>query len=174
MIVLGIDPGTATTGYGVIKKIRKKNGRNSFLCLDYGTISTPSELNNGERFRILSNKLSQIIKKYKPDVLAVEKLYFFKNQKTAVVVSEAKGVILLTGAKKRIPVFEFTPLEIKRVITGYGRANKKEVQEKIRRVLRLKEIPRPDDAADALAVAFCFLKIKKKNKIKQTNAKKKV
>lgn len=160
MIVLGIDPGTATTGYGIIKKTRKNLPKPKIVlkCLDYGTIETRKGLPAGERFKSLNNQLDEIIRKYKPDILAVESLYFFKNLKTVISVSGAKGVILLTAAKRKIPVCEFSPLEVKLVITGYGRAEKKEVQEKIKRLLNLGEIPKPDDAADALAVAICFIK----------------
>ena len=153
MIILGIDPGTASTGYGVIKKTRV------FKCLDYNVIRTTPNSNPGERLKIINNKLSRVIKKYRPDVLAIENVYFFKNLKTAFPVSQAKGAILLMAAKKKLPVQEFTPLQIKFAITGNGRADKKEIQKKIQKILRLKEIPKPDHASDALATAMtCFIK----------------
>lgn len=152
MIILGIDPGTATTGFGVIKK-----GKN-MECLAYGLIQTSPSLPAAERLRILSNELNKLIKKHRPEALAVENIYFFKNLKTAMPVSQAKGVILLTAAKKRVPVHEFTPLQAKMTVVGYGRAEKKQVQEMVKILLNLEEIPRPDDAADALAIAICCAK----------------
>ena len=153
MIILGIDPGTATTGYGVIKK----NKRN-LKCLAFGTIKTNPSQSDGERLKNLQNQLNKLIKKYKPKLLTVEKIYFFKNIKTAIPVAQAKGTILLTAAKKKIPVYEFTPLQVKTAITGYGRAGKKQVQKMIKRLLNLKKLPK-DDAADALGVAICGARI---------------
>ena len=151
MIILGIDPGTASTGYGIIKKVK------SFECLGYDVIRTAPGIEAGERLRMINNELSKVIKKYQPDILAIEKLFFFKNLKTAIPVSQAKGSILLTAARKKLPVWEYTPLQVKFTITGNGRADKKEVQKSIQKMLRLKEIPKPDDAADALAVAATYL-----------------
>lgn len=151
MIVLGIDPGTATTGYGVIRKKRK------FKCLECGIIQTDSALPVTKRLKIINNKLSKIIKKYKPKVLVMEKVYFFKNSKTVISVSQAEGVILLTAAKKNLPVYQVTPLQVKGVITGYGRATKKTVQKKIKKILNLKKLPKSDDAVDALAIALTYL-----------------
>ncbi len=151
MIILGIDPGTASTGYGIIKKAKP------FKCLGYNVIRTAPGIEAGERLRIINNELSKVIKKYQPDILVIEKLYFFKNLKTAIPVSQAKGSILLTAAKKKLPVCEYTPLQVKLTITGNGRADKKEVQKSIQKMLRLKEIPKPDDAADALAIAATYL-----------------
>ena len=151
MIVLGIDPGTASTGYGVIKKTK------SLQCLGYNVIHTTPDLNPGERLRIINNKISKIIRKYKPDVLAIENVYFFKNLKTVIPVSQAKGAILLTAAKKRVPVCELSPLQIKLTVTGNGRADKKEVQKRIKKILKLKEIPKPSHAADALAAAVTYI-----------------
>ena len=151
MIILGIDPGTASTGYGVIKKSR------TLKCLDYNVIHTKPNSQPGERLRKINNKLAQVIKKHQPDVLAIENVYFFKNLKTAIPVSQAKGAILLTAAKKKLPVYEFSPLQIKLTVTGNGRADKREVQEKIKQILKLKQIPKPDHASDALAVAMTYL-----------------
>jgi len=153
MIILGIDPGTATTGYGVIKKTRK-----DLKCITWGTIKTSPSIPDGERLRKLQNQLNKLIKIYKPEFLAVEKIYFFKNIKTAIPVAQAKGTILLTAAKKKIPVYQFTPLQIKTAITGYGRADKKQVQKMIKTLLNLKKLPK-DDAADALGVAVCCARI---------------
>lgn len=156
MIVMGIDPGTATTGFGVVKKIKSK-----LKAVDYGCIITDPALSPGERLKKINNELNKLIRKYKPKVLAVENLYFFKNLKTAMPVSQAKGVVLLTAAKKKIPVYEFTPLQVKMAITGYGKAEKKQVQEMIKILLDFKKTPKfankklGDDAADALGVAVC-------------------
>jgi crossover junction endodeoxyribonuclease RuvC len=171
MIIIGIDPGIATTGFGVIKtpflklstKIIKSQAKKAkiikkttgFSCLGYGLIKTASSLAPAERLYKLNRELNKLINIYKPEVLAIENVYFFKNLKTAMPVSQAKGVILLTAAKKKIPVVEFTPLQVKMVITGYGRAEKRQVQEMIRVLLALDKIPSPDDAADALGIAIC-------------------
>jgi len=149
MIILGIDPGTAATGYGLIKK----NGE--LKSIEYGCIKTSASLTTAERLKELNNQLNALIEKYKPDMLAVEDLFFFKNLKTAIKVSQARGVILLAAAKLNIPVFECTPLQVKQAITSYGRAEKIQVQKMVKVLLNLKEIPKPDDASDALAVAIC-------------------
>jgi len=151
VIILGIDPGTANTGYGIIEKTKY------LKCLDYNVIHTAPGIEPGERLRMINNELSKVIKKYQPDILAIEKLFFFKNLKTAIPVSQAKGSILLTAAKKKIPVWEYTPLQIKMTVTGNGRADKKQVQNSLKDMLKLKEIPKPDDAADALAVAVTYV-----------------
>lgn len=151
MIILGIDPGTASTGFGVVEKSKKG------LCsLGYGYIKTSPDSLPQERLNQIFNELNKLIKKYKPDVLVVEKLFFFKNAKTAIPVSQAKGVVLLAAVKKKIPVYEFTPLQVKMAITGYGRAQKKQIQEMVKMLLSLEKIPRPDDAADALGLAICY------------------
>jgi len=157
MIIIGIDPGIAKVGYGVISKTKnlKSGAQHRVRCLDYGVIETDSFLNPGERLKLINNGITKLIKKYKANVLVVENVYFFKNLKTAIPVSQAKGVILLAAAKKKVPVYEFTPLQIKMIITGYGRAEKKQIQKMIKVLLKLKEIPKPDDAADALAAAVC-------------------
>jgi len=152
MIILGIDPGLARIGFGVIRHIKAKK---RLQCLDYGVIQTYPGSTDGERLKILFNAIDGLIRKHKPKYVAVEKLYFFKNLKTAIPVSQAKGVILLAIVKKKIPVFEFTPLQIKMIITGYGRADKKQVQEKVKKLLKLKQILKSDDAADALGIAIC-------------------
>ncbi len=149
MIILGIDPGTATTGYGLIKK----NGEINLI--NYGCIKTSCDLTTAERLKELYNQLDSLIKKYQPDIAAVEDIFFFKNLKTAIKVSQARGVILLTATKSNIPIFEYTPLQVKQAITSYGRAEKIQVQKMVKTLLNLDEIPKPDDAADALAVAIC-------------------
>jgi crossover junction endodeoxyribonuclease RuvC len=156
MIIIGIDPGTATTGYGIIKvKRQKAKGKSRLKCLGYGVIKTDPSLSSEERLKKLHSALSKLLREYKPKILATEKLYFFKNLKTAIPVSQAQGVILLTASKKKIKVHQFTPLEVKMGICGYGRADKTQVQRIIKEILALKEIPKPDDAADGLAIAVC-------------------
>lgn len=145
-IVLGIDPGQADTGWGVIDGER---------CLDYGVIRTSPDLEPSERLRVLFNEMLSIIDRFEPRALGVEGLYFFKNKKTAMRVAEARGVILLAGARKKLPIYSFTPLQVKMAMTGYGRASKKQVQEMVKEILKLDEVPKPDDAADALGVALC-------------------
>jgi len=157
MIILGIDPGLANTGFGVVSKTRNRKSKtqNRLKCLGYGLIKTNPSLSPAERLKKINNELNKLIKKYQPKVLAVENVYFFKNLKTVIPVSQAKGVILFTAAKKKIPVYEFTPLQVKIVITGFGRAEKKQIQRMIKVLLNLKEVPEPDDAADALGIAVC-------------------
>lgn len=153
MIILGIDPGTATTGYGVIN-YQKKN-KKQIVCLDYGIIQTSPKQSVGERLIQLNFDLNEIIKKYKPEMAAVESLFFFKNLKTAMPVSQARGVIIYTLSKKNVPFVEFTPLQAKTAVTGYGKATKNQVQKMVQQLLCLEELPKPDDAADALAIAIC-------------------
>jgi len=167
MIILGIDPGIALTGYSAIKtKIsrgRTQNKNEKPKVLDFGCIVTRKSQQTGERLKIIHQEINQLIKKYKPDLFSIENLYFFKNLKTAIPVSQAKGVILLAAAQKNIPVCEFTPLQIKMAVVGYGRAEKKQVQKMVAQILdlssfNLKEKDRKkDDAADALGVALCAM-----------------
>ena len=171
MVILGIDPGTATTGYGIVKtKEKRKEGR-ELKCLNYGCIKTSLDLFDAERLKKINQELNKIINRYKPNILAIENVYFFKNLKTAMPVSQAKGVILLAAAKKKIPVHEFTPLQIKTAIVGYGRAEKKQVQKMIKIILDLEEIPKPDDAADALGAAICYALQEKNSKLRTANSK---
>ena len=153
MIILGIDPGTARTGFSIVKK--EKGAKKKFTALEYGCIQTCPTLSAGERLKKINSEINNLIKKFNPKIMAVERIYFFKNLKTAMPVSQAKGVVLFTAAKKRIPVYEITPLQMKMAITGYGRAEKKQVQKSIQTLLRLKEFPKDDDAADALGIALC-------------------
>lgn len=158
MIILGIDPGSAITGYGILKTLDKKKVE----VVDFGCIITDPKENTGERLKKLSNDLNRLIERYKPKVMAVENLFFFKNLKTVMPVSQAKGVILLSAAKKKIPVFEFTPLQVKMAITGYGKAEKKQVQKMTEMLLDLKDFDlkeknrKKDDASDALGIALCY------------------
>jgi len=153
MIILGIDPGTATTGFGVIDYSKKS--KSPFRCLAYGIIETSPKQNVGERLEHLNFDLNEIIKKYKPELAAVESLFFFKNLKTAMPVSQARGVIIFTLSKKNVPIIEFTPQQAKNCVTGYGKATKQQVQKMVKNLLNLDEMPKPDDAADALALAIC-------------------
>ncbi len=155
MVIMGIDPGTATTGFGIIKTTGK-----NIVCLDYGAIETKKEKTDSQRLSEIYKKTNHIIKKYSPDLVLVEKIYFFKNSKTIISVSQARGVILLAINKKKVAVSELTPLEVKLSITGYGKATKRQVQESVKKILGLKKIPRPDDAADALAIAIVGSKLK--------------
>lgn len=150
MIILGIDPGTATTGFGVIDYKKKK-----LTCVDYGVIETSPKQDMGERLKQINFDLNEIIKKYKPEIAAVESLFFFKNLKTAMPVSQARGVIIFTLAQKNVPFVEFAPQQAKIAVTGYGKATKDQVQKMVKNILNLDKIPKPDDAADALAIAIC-------------------
>ncbi len=152
MKVLGIDIGTAITGWSVVENI----GSN-YKVFDYGVIKTTPDFLMSERLRVIFESINEIITKFKPNVVAVEDLFYFKNQKTVIKVGQARGVVLLAGALAGLEVIDFTPLQIKQAVTGYGRAEKKQVQEMVRMILSLKEIPKPDDAADALAVSICYL-----------------
>jgi len=150
MIIIGIDPGTATTGYGVLKK-----ENNNLEIIDYGCIKTEQKFSTAERLKQIDQQLTKLIKKYKPQKIAIEDIFFFKNVKTAIKVSQARGVILSRAAQMKMLIDEYTPLQIKQAVTGYGRAEKIQVQKMVKLLLNLKEIPKPDDAADALAAAIC-------------------
>ena len=149
MIILGIDPGYAIVGYGIIDSSRNN------AVIDYGVITTPKEDSIAVRLKTIEDGLIYLIEKYKPEVLAIEELFYFKNQKTVIPVAEARGVILVTCQKLIGNIFEYTPLQIKQALTGVGRAEKAQVQFMVKTILGLKSVPKPDDAADALAVALC-------------------
>jgi len=151
-IILGIDPGIADTGFGVIKVDGQK-----LVCLSYGSIKTKCGLELIDRLDILHKELNKIIKKYKPDIAAIEELFFNKNVRTALIVGQARGVALLTLGQNKLPVFDFTPSQVKQAVSSYGQADKKQVQKMVKMILKLEELPQPDDAADALAVAICAL-----------------
>lgn len=153
MIVIGIDPGIATTGYGIIKEEED----HSLNLLDYGIIKTSSRKEIPERLLDLYNRMLDLISLHRPDYGAVEKLFFQKNVRTAMVVGQALGVIELSLAYSDIPIEEYTPLEIKQSVVGYGAADKNQVQQMVRTLLELDEIPKPDDAADALAIAITHI-----------------
>ncbi len=150
MIVLGIDPGYAIVGWGVV---RYERGR--FAPLDFGAVLTPAGMDFSRRLEIIYDEMAALIAKASPDAMAVEKLYFKNNQKTAIDVAQARGVILLAAKKQNIPLYEYTPLQVKSAVTGYGQAEKPQVMEMTRRLLGLRDVPKPDDTADALAIAIC-------------------
>ena len=154
MIVIGIDPGVARLGYGVIKVDK---GVVTPLC--YGCIQTQAGKRQAERLLVIYTEITALFAKYPPDFLAIEKLFFTKNVTSAMSVSEVRGVILLAAEQHHIPVEEYTPNQIKQAITGSGRADKVQMQEMIKRLLHLDEIPKPDDAADGLSIALCHIHI---------------
>lgn len=149
MIVLGIDPGLATTGWGVVEASGSK-----VVCVEYGCILTPANEDHADRLKQIHNELIELIDTYNPDYIGVEELFFYKNVKTATKVGEARGVMLLTASIKGVPISEYTPLQVKQAVVAYGRAEKIQVQKMVAMILALPEIPKPDDAADALAVAI--------------------
>lgn len=151
MIVMGVDPGTATTGYGLVRE----NADGSLSVVAYGVIQTPAETPMPQRLLALHRQLQEIILLHHPHSGAVEKLFFQRNVTTAISVGQGRGVVLLALAEADIPVAEYTPMEIKQAVTGYGGAQKPQVQQMVKALLGLDSIPRPDDAADALAVAIC-------------------
>lgn len=152
MRVLGLDPGTARTGYGAVEY---RSGR--LKVLDYGLITTTADMEMPQRLQVINRELSELIDTIRPDAVAVEQLYYFKNAKTVITVAQSRGVILLTSAQAGITIAEYTPLQVKQAVVGYGSADKKQVQYMVQKLLSLKEIPQPDDAADALAAAICHL-----------------
>ncbi len=150
MRILGIDPGYAIIGYGIIDK-----DQNGIEVVDYGAITTPKEDTMPVRLQSIEESLDYLFKKYKPDVVAIEELFYFKNQKTVIQVAQARGVTLLACQKFCGNIYEYTPLQIKQALTGHGRAEKAQIQYMVKAILNLNAIPKPDDAADALAVAIC-------------------
>lgn len=150
MRILGIDPGYAIVGYGVVDY----DGYN-FKPIGYGAITTSADMSFHNRLSIIYNDMISIIDMYNPNCVGIEKLFFNSNHKTAIDVAQARGVIILALSQKNVPIYEYTPLQIKQAITGYGQAEKKQVMEMTRNFLKLKSVPKPDDTADALAVAIC-------------------
>lgn len=150
MLVLGIDPGYAITGYGLVERQGAK-----LRVLDFGVVSTPAHTDFPLRLLAISEMLEQLIALHKPDAVAIEELFFSRNTTTAIGTAQARGVAVLAGARAGLPVYEYTPMQVKVAVTGYGRADKQQVQQMVRVLLGLKEIPKPDDAADALAIAIC-------------------
>lgn len=158
--VLGIDPGTATTGWAILEE---KNGKTSPLA--YGHISTCKRNCDDKRILEISENLKEIIKKYKPQEASVEEIFFFKNQKTVITVSQARGAILLTLRQNNVKVSNYTPLQVKQALTGYGRAEKKQMQLMTKEILNLEKLPTPDDTADAIAIAICHINSRKLNNL---------
>lgn len=152
MRVLGIDPGTATTGYGIIEKTA---GR--LVVVDYGTINTPARMEMPLRLVQINNEFNRLLHEFQPEAVAVEEIFHHKNAKTIVTVAQARGVILLGACLAGLEVAEYTPLQVKQAVVGFGQAEKRQVQLMVQKLLNLTELPRPDDAADALAIAICHI-----------------
>lgn len=150
MIILGIDPGYALIGYGVISY-----NCGHFKTLNFGAITTPSDMIFPKRLDVIYNDINQLLNQFKPDALSIEKLFFNTNTTTAIDVAQARGVILLAAQKNNVPIYEYTPLQVKSAVTGFGRAEKFQVMEMTRSLLGLSKVPKPDDTADALALAIC-------------------
>ncbi len=150
MRILGIDPGIAIVGFGIIEYDNVK-----FKVIDYGAITSPAHTPTPSRLKMIYDDINYVIDKYKPDEIAIEELFYNNNAKTVINVGQARGVLILAGENHNIPVFEYTPLQVKQGVVGYGRAVKKQVQEMVKNILGLKEVPKPDDTADALAIAIC-------------------
>ena len=153
MLVLGLDPGIAITGYGLVEE----SPEGDLTCIEYGTVKTPAGQPMPSRLLSIDAELGALIERYKPDVVAVEELFFCRNVTTALIVGQARGVAILTAARADVPVREYKPMEVKQAVTGYGRAPKAQVQEMVRLLLNLDHVPQPDDAADAVAVAVCHI-----------------
>ncbi|MCI8756070.1 MAG: crossover junction endodeoxyribonuclease RuvC [Oscillospiraceae bacterium] len=150
MIILGIDPGYATIGYGAVKY-----EKNEFYPLRFGAITTSAQEDFPARLEMIYDDMEQLLRLVPAEAIAVEKLYFSKNKTTGIAVAHARGVILLAAQKHKIPIFEYTPMQVKQSVVGYGLAEKGQIMEMTRQLLKLKEVPRPDDTADALALAVC-------------------
>jgi len=150
MRIIGIDPGYAIVGYGVVDYV---SGR--FKTVDYGAVRTAADMSFEQRIEEIHRDLSRLLTEYKPQIMALEKIFFTTNQKTAIDVAQARGVIILAAVTKGVTIAEYTPLQVKQAVTGYGKATKKQIQEMTMRLLSLDSLPKPDDAADALAVAIC-------------------
>ena len=150
MRILGIDPGYATIGFGMVDA-----ERGNFRLLRYGTINTPPELPFADRLAVIYDDMNQLIDAVQPDVMAIEELFWGHNVTTGIGVSHGRGVILLTAAQRRLPIFEYTPMQIKQAVVGYGNATKLQVMDMTKRLLHMEKVARPDDAADAIAVALC-------------------
>jgi crossover junction endodeoxyribonuclease RuvC len=156
-VIIGIDPGTAILGYGVVA------GNDNTRMVDFGVIETGSDLPMADRLLILHDAMTDLIERHRPDELAVEQLFFARNVTTAIAVGQARGVVLLAAAQRGISIAEYSPSEIKNAIVGYGKADKRQMQEMVRILLGLPEVPHPDDAADALAVALCHVQTRQFN-----------
>ena len=162
MRILGIDPGIAIVGYGIVDK-----EGNRYKTVAYDAVTTRAHTPLEERLEKVYNGVDEIIKTYKPEVMSIEELFFNNNAKTALTVGQARGVIILAAVKNGIPVYEYTPLQVKQALTGYGRASKTQIQQMMKSMLGLTEIPKPDDVADALAIAVCHGNSIRFNSIKE-------
>lgn len=151
MLVIGIDPGTAITGYGIIAELPDK----TLQMVECGAIRTPAKMAAEERLKTLHARLADILQTHQPDCAAVEKLYFQRNVRTALQVGQARGVIVLALSQADVPVYEYNPMDVKLAVTGYGMAEKIQIQQMVKALLALPQVPKPDDVADALAVAIC-------------------
>jgi crossover junction endodeoxyribonuclease RuvC len=160
MVILGIDPGTAITGYGIIS-----HQGNHLKKIGVGVIRTSPQQDMSLRLKVIYDEMRSLIEKYQPQVIAVEELFFNKNVRTALAVGQARGVIVLAAANSGLDIVEYTPLQVKQAVVGYGRAEKHQIQEMVRMLLCLPEVPKPDDAADALAVAICHAHSRKVNNL---------
>jgi len=152
LLVLGIDPGTATTGFGLVEAVNNRN-----KLIHYGTVTTDAAADMSDRLCQISDKINEIITVYKPDAAAIEQIFYFKNAKTVITVAQSRGVILMTAAKAGLKIAEYTPLQVKQSVVGYGKADKKQVQIMVQSILNMENLPKPDDAADALAIAICHI-----------------
>jgi crossover junction endodeoxyribonuclease RuvC len=153
VLVLGLDPGIAITGYGLVEE----SPEGDLTCVEYGTIKTSAKQPTPDRLVSIDRELGALIDRFKPDVAAVEELFFCRNVTTALIVGQARGVAILSAARAGVPIREYKPMEVKQAVTGYGRAPKAQVQEMVRLLLNLDHVPQPDDAADAVAVAVCHV-----------------
>jgi len=160
MIIMGVDPGYAIVGIGIIEYVGNK-----FRPIDYTAITTPAKMGTVERLQKLYDGMNELIDRYHPDEMAIEELFFNSNQKTAINVAQARGVLLVAAANRGLPISEYTPLQVKQSVTGYGRSDKRQVQEMVRILLHLNAIPKPDDAADGLALAICHAHSRKMNNL---------
>ncbi|MCX5780800.1 MAG: crossover junction endodeoxyribonuclease RuvC [Firmicutes bacterium] len=152
MLVLGMDPGTATTGFGLVEQVRGRE-----RVVHYGVIKTSPSLDMPRRLVQINREYNEIIDQYHPDAVAIEALFYFKNAKTVISVAQSRGILLMTAAAREIEIAEYTPLQVKQAVTGVGNAQKKQVQIMVQKILAMDKIPQPDDAADALAIALCHL-----------------
>jgi crossover junction endodeoxyribonuclease RuvC len=150
MVIMGLDPGIATFGFGIVEL-----GGGDVKYISHGVMSTEAGLRLAVRLQSIHRDALELIDNFRPDAIAIEELFFNTNQKTAVAVAHGRACAILAGEERGVPMFEYTPLQVKKAVTGYGRAEKKQVMEMVKRLLKLESIPRPDDAADALAIAIC-------------------
>ncbi len=153
LIIMGIDPGLAIVGFGIVGHTTSTD----LKALEYGAVLTPAHTKTEDRLLEIYDNIDQLIKTYKPDAISIEKLFFNTNEKTAINIAQARGVIVLAARKNNIPIYEYTPLQIKQALTGYGRAEKKQIMYMVKTILKLKCEPKPDDTADALAAAICHI-----------------